>query len=115
MKKTILIIVILLDSLLLIACGKNELGTINELSFEIPKTFSNCEKNESQYSCTYKNNTNLVIIVTIQTTISHHENIISFPLNNFTIESIIIFIDTIIIEIAINIENMYSAFPCPKL
>ena len=58
MKKTILIIVILLDSLLLIACGKNELGTINELSFEIPKTFSNCEKNESQYSCTYKNNTN---------------------------------------------------------
>ena len=56
-----------------------------------------------------------VIIVVIHTITNHHENIISFPSNNVLIASIIILTDTIIIEIAINSENMYSAFPCPKL
>ena len=78
-------------------------------------TGSNVMLGENNYLYFGRNYINLVIIVTIQTIINHHENIISFPLNNFITASIIIFIETIIIEIAINIENMYSALPCPKL
>lgn len=43
-------------------CGKKVEGTINDLSFEFPKDFSNCENSDTQYQCIYKNKNDYCIV-----------------------------------------------------
>lgn len=62
MKKISLIIVICMCAFMLSACGKKVKGTINDLSFEFSKDFSNCENNDTQYQCIYKNKNDYCIV-----------------------------------------------------
>lgn len=55
------------------------------------------------------------MIVAIQTNTKNQENIISLPNIRVITESYSNLAETNIIEMLINIEKMYSAFPCPKL
>ena len=62
MKKIGLIIVICMCAFMLSACGKKVKGTINDLSFEFSKGFSNCENSDTQYQCIYKNKNDSCIV-----------------------------------------------------
>ena len=63
----------------------------------------------------YRKRQSLITIVTKHTPTKNQENCNSLPKINVTTESKNNFADTIIIDKLINIEKMYSAFPCPKL
>lgn len=62
MKKIGLILVICMCAFMLSACGKKVKGTINDLSFEFSKGFSNCENSDTQYQCIYKNKNDSCIV-----------------------------------------------------
>ena len=44
-----------MSTFMLSACGKIVKETINDLSFEFSKDFSNCENSDTQYQCIYIN------------------------------------------------------------
>ena len=62
MKKIFLISVICMSAFMLSGCGKKVKGTINDLSFEFSKDFSNCEYSDTQYQCIYKNKNDYCIV-----------------------------------------------------
>lgn len=62
MKKIFLISVICMSAFMLSGCGKKVEGTINDLSFEFSKEFSNCENSDTQYQCIYKNKNDYCIV-----------------------------------------------------
>ena len=62
MKKIFLFSVICMSAFMLSGCGKKVEGTINDLSFEFSKDFSNCENSATQYQCIYKNKNDYCIV-----------------------------------------------------
>ena len=63
----------------------------------------------------YTKSISLIVIVIMQTIIARFGTEISLGLNKEITESYINFKAIKIIDKLINKENMYSAFPCPKL